>query len=316
MTKTKLNWNLKYSLGAPLVTGINSKSRFKAYYAEVDGARNFYVECSECDMSIFTKLRALDISSDQNGTIKVSCDEPQLWQLFEKIFLEIFELMKVSSVNFQDAYNAIISQYGAFLEEMKFLGKEKQIGLLAELIFLEELLLIDKKALNFWIDVNEDFKIGNKYVEIKATRSKLHKHIINGLTQLTVMPNTYKFLASYLVEDNDIMKTQFSVNLKTQTDKILDILSVNQRLAFKDKLINRKYWHDLQGDDYEQFNFTFSDPIYSEVDVNFPRLDIYSVPDKLHGNIAPGKVEYELNLHSILNLFQQINQNNLVRSFF
>ena len=41
-------------------------------------------------------------------------------------------------------------------------------------------------------------KIGSKYVEIKSTRSKLHKHIINGLNQLTVMPNTQKYLASYL----------------------------------------------------------------------------------------------------------------------
>ncbi len=199
---------------------------------------------------------------------------------------------------------------------MKYLSKEKQIGLLAELIFLEELLKIDNKALNCWIDTNEDFKIRSKYVEIKSTRAKVHKHIINGLNQLTLMPNTQKYLASYLVEDNESEKTISSINLPSQTKKILNLLKVKDKSTFKQKLTNRKYFHDVNGNDYEEFNFTFSDPIYAEVDENFPRLDIYSVPHSLHGNIPPGKVEYELNLQSVLNLFQPINQNNLERDFF
>ena len=316
MKKTKLNWKLTFSPGANMVPNINPKKMVKAWYSEVNGIRTFHVKCSQSDISQFIKLQALKISSGQNGTIDVACDEHQLWQLFEKIFMEIFELMEVDSIIFQEAYNAIITKYGAFLEEMKYLSKEKQIGLLAELIFLEELLKIDNKALNYWIDANEDFKIRSKYVEIKSTRAKVHKHIINGLNQLTLMPNTQKYLASYLVEDNESEKTIYSINLPSQTKKILDLLNVKDKSTFKQKLINRKYLHDANGNDYEEFNFTFSDPIYAEVDVNFPRLDIYSVPHSLHGNIPPGKVEYELNLHSVLNLFQPINQNNLERDFF
>jgi hypothetical protein len=316
MRNNRLNWNLTYRLGAPMVPGIESKSRFEAYYAEVKGTRSFFVKCSESDFTQFTKLQALRISSGQKGTIDVSCDEPQLWELFEKIFIEIFEMMKVSSKSFQDAYNETVAKYGAFLAEIKYLGKEKQIGLLAELLFLEQLLNIKPNALEFWIDANEDFKVGNKYIEIKATRSKLHKHVINGLNQLTVIPNSCKYLASYLVEDNDFGQTQFSVNLRSQTDMVLGLLSINQRQGFKDKLIDRKYWHDLQGKDYEQFNFTFYQAVFAKVDASFPKLDICSVPTTLHGNIAPDKVNYELNLQSILNIFKPINIDDLKASLF
>lgn len=316
MQRLKLNWNLTYKYGAALMPGINNQSAFKAYYAEEKDIRTFYVISPNSDIADFQKLQALKINKIKNDTIKVSCDEPQLWSLFEKIFVEIFELMKVDHVNFHVAYNSIIGKYSTFLEEMKFLGKEKQIGLLAELLFLEQLLLIDKNTLFFWIDSSEDFKIRNKYVEIKATRSKLHKHIINGLSQLTVLPNTQKYLVSYLVEDNESEQTLSSINLQTQTNKILSLLDVNQGRNFKEKLINRNYWHDIQGNEFQQFNFTFNDPIYAEITLAFPKLDIHSIPSQLHGNIPPDQVRYELNLQSILNLFTPLNRKNIEGDFY
>ena len=162
--------------------------------------------------------------------------------------------------------------------------------------------------------MNEDFKVRSNYVEIKATRSKEHKHIISGLNQLTVIPNTQKYLASYLVEDNDSLKTKASVNLYTQTNKLLKALPVRDKLIFLEKLIDRKYFHTLNGVEYEEFNFTFYHELISEVDSAFPKLDINSVPKSKQGNIPPSGVKYDLNLQSILPRFSKLNKAYLIKN--
>lgn len=306
-------------MGPQMLPGLTTKSTYynKIHYAVHRNIRSFYIECSDSKKADFLKLQALEILFDSKlNRYTVICGDESLFQLFEQIFIEIFHFMEDKRSSFQEAYNEIIEKYAAFLQEMQYLGKEKQIGLLAELLFLEELLKIDKKALKYWIDANEDFKVKSNYVEVKATRSKEHKHIISGLNQLTILPDTKKFLASYLVEDHDSFKARGSINLYSQTKSLLKTIPTIDRPKFLKKLEDRKYFHKYNGVEYEEFNFKFYDPIYAEVNASFPKLDNKSVKSKWHGNIPPDEVKYLLNLESLLSLFSKINKLNLKKDLF
>ena len=210
--KYNINWNIDFKNdGHPIVDNKKSQLYKKVYSAKVDNQMSFYIVNENLQKLDLIKLKAVKFKSIESGLL-VSCIDVDFHDIFEELFIDIFNLME-KKINFQEAYNQVINNYSAFLNREKLLSKEEQIGLIGELSFLKNLLEKDSESLDYWIDKNEDFNINSTLIEVKTTRSKEHKHIINGLSQLTVLENSKKYILSHLIRDDGKFNSDNSINL-------------------------------------------------------------------------------------------------------
>lgn len=296
----KLDWDIDFKGRAETIVSKTSSPLYKRvyYYQDNSGKRMFIIICDKTKLSELFQLKSLEILKGNESTFKINCIDAEFNDTFENIFFEIFELMNLKEFSFQDAYNHTIKKYKYFLSKEFLISKEEQLGLLGELIILKEILLIDKNKLSFWSDKTEDFIINNTYIEVKSTRSREHKHIINGLSQLTIIPNTKKFLCSNLVIENEKFKSNESFNLFDLTNHILAILEINLKDDFIQRLKKRGYHHLINGRQYEDYNFTFYEKKIIEIRNDFPCLNKKSLNEDLYSNIDPDKIKYELNLEN------------------
>jgi hypothetical protein len=156
--------------------------------------------------------------------------------------------------------------------------------------------------------MDEDFQIGNIYVELKATRSKFHKHIINGLAQLTVPPKTKKYLVSTLVVELNARTTPDSINLHDSTVEILDLIPKALNREFLDRLGDRGYLHKFNGADYKSFNYQLFNMKFIEVDKSFPCINISTLNNSLYKYVDPQKVQYELDLSGLSDKLEGVDE--------
>jgi hypothetical protein len=151
-----------------------------------------------------------------------------------------------------------------------------------------------------WIDKNEDFRIRDKYFEIKVTGTKEHKHIINGLDQLTPVKGTKKILISMLCENVGSFHSSETVNLPEKFLKIRSLLPKQDVSLFEDNMRNRGYVHVLHSDLYKDFNFKIYDPRFLQIEDSIECLNLITVPQALLKYISQKSIEYELNIQSLI----------------
>jgi hypothetical protein len=299
----KIDWNINYAGNAePIATYKADKLYERVYYYQDENSfRSFFIICDESKFQDFIKLKSLEIKYEESESrYQITSVDHDFNDTFERLFLEMFDLMISEDIIFLNAYNHIIEKYKSFLMKDILLSKEKQIGLLGELNLLRDILKIDSKKIECWIDSNEDFRINNTYIEVKSSRSKEHKHIINGLAQLTVIPNTTKFLFSSLVTDYDKYKCKSSFNLFEVTEKILDIIDLSDKNNFLDKLRKRGYYHIESGEAYKDFNYDFYETKVIEIYKGFPCLNLNTFEESIYSNVNPESIKYELRLSNLL----------------
>jgi hypothetical protein len=319
MIRKELDWDIDFGERAETIVTHTSSPLYERvyYFQDKERKRMFIIICDKTQLSELIQLRSLDISFEESESrFRISCTDPDFNDTFEKIFLEIFEIMESGESIFEEVYNKIIKIYSTFLRKQLLLSQEEQIGLLGELIFLKKILLIDNKELFCWSDKTEDFIIKDIYIEVKSTRSKEHKHIINGLAQLTILPDTKKYLSSNLLTVNDKYKPEGSVNLYDLTISILSVIDVNSKDDFIERLRKRGYAHLINGNMYEECNFTFYEKKMIQISTDFPCLNLKSLDEKLFSNIDPNKIEYELNLENRKSNFTDLTSSFLKKIIF
>ena len=169
MIRKKLDWEIDFNDRAETIaTHISSSLYEKVYYFQDNkGKRMFFIVCDKTQLSELIQLRSLEIFEETESRFRISCIDSDFNDTFESIFIEIFGLMDSNEFNFEDAYNKIIKKYKTFLSKQFLLSKEEQVGLLGELLILQEILLIDNNKLSYWSDKTEDFIIKDSYIEVK-----------------------------------------------------------------------------------------------------------------------------------------------------
>jgi len=312
----KLDWEIDFRGRAMHVPARrNSAIQDKAFYfINQSGHRCFYAALEKGEIEPLTKLSSLNYEYIENKKLlEVVCADPSFHETFEILFMESFELMAEEGFSFPEAYEKTIEKYRAFLQSEVFLSPIKQIGLLNELLFLKDILQKDQTGLKYWRDMDEDFQFGNIFVELKATRSKIHKHIINGLPQLSVPPETTKYLVTSLVIDLGERKTPESNNLYEITVDLFGIVPKDQKRGLLDRLADRGYFHEVNGPEYGSFNYQYYDWLFIEVDDSFPCINLSSFDGSLYNYVDPKKVQYELDLSGLSGSLKEVEEGYILK---
>ena len=313
LSMKQINWKIDFKGRADQIpTSVDSVLRDKVYYySDNFGNRSFIlIEKNVCDEII--KLRILNYEYDNNSfRLKIECRDKDFFETFEKVFLEIFDIMEIEKKSFKEAYTFILNKYYAFLSKYSLLSLEEQMGLLGEMLFLRELLEFEMDALFFWIDQNEDFKVNDNLFEIKVTRAKEHRHIINGLSQLTPIPNFKKFLVSYLCEFSGVYHSSDTINLNELYEYLIKALPAIHIIDFEERMRKRGYVHLLHENLYNESNFILYDPRLLKIEDDFKCLNLNSVASDLLQFIPQDKVKYELNIQSLIDDLDMLTQKTL-----
>lgn len=223
-------------------------------------------------------------------------------------FLENFTILTRSVLSRIDADNCdvsaeIISEinlWRLFLEKPVegLLSIEEQLGIIGELLLLKKIALMDSDlALKYWCaDKGEiDFVSGLKLIEVKASSSGKHTHIINGLDQLKISDDKELYILSFAFLRSDIY-TDFNL-----TDVIADtsLIFRNDPVSNRDfyvKLRNRNFnMFDIQK--YKNYCFSLIDAKLFSVTVETPRLTSDNLKKPLNPRIS--KIRYTLDLDGL-----------------
>lgn len=139
-------------------------------------------------------------TSDGRHLIEVSTGKPSLHHEFYHLAAAAAERVLIHSQEPVDALSAELGAFAALLEERSLLGIDREIGLLGELLFLNE--LVSRHGLTMldsWIGPTaepHDFRVGTKEFEVKTTLSPTRVHTINGAEQLVPSAECGLFLVS------------------------------------------------------------------------------------------------------------------------
>jgi len=169
------------------------------------------------------KYANVNIQSLQNkNDIDISCTEPSVYRAFFDIAREISDLVQIEKKEVVSSIYGTLAKYEKILQRVEKFSKEKEIGLLGELIFFLKHLNTQslKKMTNAWNgpDSEEhDFVFGDTDFEIKTTSMENREHRISSISQLMPKYRRSLFLVSYMVTPGVGIS---SVNLKGLVDDI------------------------------------------------------------------------------------------------
>lgn len=140
------------------------------------------------------------VGSDAQHFIEVYTDKSSLHHEFYHLATAAAERVLMHSQEPIDALSAELAAFAALLEARSVLGTEREIGLLGELLFLQELVSRHGPSmLDSWIGPTaepHDFRVGAKEFEVKTTLSPRRIHTINGAEQLVPSAQCNLFLVS------------------------------------------------------------------------------------------------------------------------
>jgi hypothetical protein len=154
----------------------------------------------------FSKLAIITIRTIKTSgrlLLEASTGTVSLFRNFYHFALAVAERMLVERIDATEAVSSELHCFNALLEEKSFLGYERQLGLLGELIFLER--LIQNKgvaAIDSWIGPMgepHDFRISNREFEVKTTVSSQRIHLIHGTEQLVPSSECSLYLVSVVL---------------------------------------------------------------------------------------------------------------------
>ena len=151
---------------------------------------------------IFSETRSLeDGDGNLQSFVDLACHSKDVDGIFAPICLEISETLSTSSAATQDGlltlFESIIQKWRDVLEALAEITspKNQKIGLIGELVFLEQLMRNrGKVAFDAWFGPDKsrhDFEFKDEAFEVKSS-TVLHRKIctIHGLNQLSAAPGT------------------------------------------------------------------------------------------------------------------------------
>lgn len=217
-------------------------------------------------------------------TLIVSCDDDGLQKYFYTYACEALELMRTKNLRAVAAFQEAWLRLGELLEQDTILSKEKQLGLIGELTFLEKLSSVPTmgwtQALDAWHQsavAEHDFALELRDIEVKSTSREAREHVIGSLNQLRESLPRELYLVSF----------QFSsapAHVKGSTslrDKVAGIQkTLAKRAELKNRLearLSRAGWRPDHTPHYTARFVERAAPLLIKVNESFPRI----VPDTL-----------------------------------
>ena len=207
-------------------------------------------------------------------------------ELTHTLFRELFEVMAedvagsiVAAADDASAVAAMRERLNHWERFMRMagpdgLGREKQIGLYGELVFLKTLIgagVPTADAVGWWygpVRENQDFQAGNRAVEVKTTtgNSPTSMRIANELQLDDADCDSLYLLHLWLKElDRD------GVSLPQLVDEIAGLLAGTAAQLFADRLAEAGY-HEVHRPLYEDTGYTERQRRYYVVRDAFPRI--------------------------------------------
>ena len=214
----------------------------------------------------------------------VSCDDDGLQKYFYTYACEALELMRTKNLRAVAAFQEAWLRLGELLEQDTILSREKQLGLIGELTFLEKLSSVPTmdwtQALDAWHQsavAEHDFALELRDIEVKSTSREAREHVIGSLNQLRESTPRELYLVSF----------QFSsapAHVKNSTSLRDKVAGIQETLAKRDELKNRLEarlsragWRPDHTPHYTARFVERAAPLLIKVNESFPRI----VPDTL-----------------------------------
>ena len=217
--------------------------------------------------------------------IDLSCNIMGYMEEYTEVVREIAEAVlkkkKTPLVAITQIINNWISFWGA--QSKQTLTEEQQIGLICELIILNELCELNPNtALDCWIGPlggKHDFNFTDWSLEIKGTRMSGKTHTINGIEQLSSEGNKRLAFVSFLLANSQSNK---SLSLPSLIESIIEKhFKERPALIIKlNKLLASVGYSPVHRVEYEKYRIEVVEASLFEVNKDFPKL----TPDML---IAP-----------------------------
>jgi hypothetical protein len=135
-----------------------------------------------------TVISAKVITRSGARLIQISTDVSSLHRQFYDFAVAVARRVTKGGLDPCDALTTELQCFESLFAERSILSFERQLGLLGELLFLEELVQRHgAKALAAWIGPTgepHDFRMADREFEVKTTSTPHRIHTINGVTQL------------------------------------------------------------------------------------------------------------------------------------
>lgn len=192
-------------------------------------------------------------------------------------------------------FNKRLDYWRQFLKRSRNerLSFEAEIGLIGELLFLKELLVINDNfdLMTSWkgpLGSSHDFQVGETCIEVKTSTSKQKRFIkISSEFQLENEPFQKLYLCHFEINECTISNKSF--NLITLIDDIKHHLDFESHALF-DGLLALVGFRNSDSFFYERKNYSLLDRNFYDVKDEFPRL----TNQNLSSNISD--VQYKLSL--------------------
>jgi len=186
---------------------------------------------------------------------------------------DISDLMQESGLHFQTAVESALRTFQELLTSSRSLGREQEIGLYGELLFLADCItsMGTTEAIDAWkgFAANEhDFVLGAATFEIKTTSTEHRRHRIGSVGQLQPVAGAELWLVS-------IQLTAASATTgRTLTEIVDDIRDqAAEQTEVLDRLLVQAGWRDRDRSTYRDVWRLRSTPRAFLVDADFPVLD-------------------------------------------
>lgn len=246
--------------------------------------------------------------------VDVCCGIPSYVEEFTQIIKEISKDILETELPPIDIVNRVISNWKTFwaVQNKNILSDEEQIGLICELITLQQLLKINpENGLRSWIGPlgsKHDFNFSEWTLEVKGTRGNTHSHTINGIDQLKPADNKKLAFCSFALV---IAQGDHCVSLQSC------ILDVTNRLLLQhpnlivrfNELIAQAGYSPLFSEEYSSLKVEIHSAAMHHVDHTFPKLTSDNLINPLDKRIT--SVCFNVSLDGLAGIdFDKVNWGN------
>lgn len=250
-------------------------------------------------VSDFVKKTKLNVTTENGANGFFACalvDDSDLAPVYERLSNDLIESCEFAtdiSKVFAIFGNRISSWIKLFTGGKKLLTDEKIIGLLSELVFLDEYWMryVSGNYINGWGGPKraaQDFSNAERLVAVEVKGKAKSKSLvkINSKEQLDFKGMQYLCVFDGFYDENGGERSNLN-SLAKEIRKKLDESNVN---LFDDLLLKAGYVFDPF---YDTKTFVLSEPSFYLIDDSFPRLTANSLP------IGIEQVRYEIDVSKI-----------------
>ena len=200
------------------------------------------------------------------------------------LLCSLADRVQLDHLSFDTALAQTVRTFEQLVKKVPELGVDREVGLFAEIFFLDRLagILPNDEAVSSWVGPRaeeHDFVLETFDVEVKATLAERRSHWIASLTQLTAKPHRGLWLVSCQLTRAGL---QSGASLADLIDRVRGRLAVPAIDRFNESLAAAGWTDRLRSPTASRYLLR-SQPAAFEVDGTFPRLDA--------GILAPGATE-------------------------